>query len=466
MENLRNNPSPETLPVADVQIEKTVLGTMMMHYAAITENLDILSEDIFHDPQNREVFRAIMRLYHQGSVPDPMLVSSELQKAKSDVSVLGLAEITQSASLLGAVREHVLLLQDYSMRRKLWVAGHKILADVFDRSVPVENIQASAKASIDSIYESVTPDVSTLKESYSDLQQHIIGNMDGEQGLTGTPTGFEQLDSRGGLQGGDLIVIGAETSQGKTSFATALGISAIINGHGVAFYSMEMTTLQLTARIASMRSEISSSAILNGRLDTDTLYHIDHAMEGINADLMFFDERSHSTLESISASIRTLHLKHGIKGAVVDYLQLINTKGLGETKEQAIATCARELKNLAKELGIWIIAISQLNRNTQSPLPSLSRLRDSGQIAEAADLILLIYRPLDDSARYPSPYSDVPGQGTAMVTIAKGRNIGIGSFICGFKSENTLFYPLSEPQLNSLRAIAGFRSTDPFEDIL
>lgn len=146
-------------------------------------------------------------------------------------------------------------------------------------------------------------------------------------------------------------------------------------------------------------------------------------------------------------------MKYDIKGAVVDYLQLVNTKELGMNREQATAKCARDLKNIAKELGIWIIAISQLSRNAQSPVPSMARLRDSGQIEEAADNIFLIYRPRD-SKNYPEPFTDVPADGTAMVIIGKGRHVGTGQFICGFKPENTLFYPLDDNSLINIKNMA------------
>ena len=198
-----------------------------------------------------------------------------------------------------------------------------------------------------------------------------------------------------------------------------------------------------------MKTGISSKDILFSKLSIEDIYRIDEAMSNIDTTKMYFDESSTMTLDSILMSIRSLKYKYGIKGAVVDYLQLINTKQSGLNKEQATAECARSLKNLAKELDIWIIALSQLSRNSQSPIPTMARLRDSGQIEEAADNIYLIHRT-DKS--YPEPFKDVPVDGTAMVTIGKGRHIGTCEFICGFKAENTLFYPLSPIDIDRLKS--------------
>ena len=135
-----------------------------------------------------------------------------------------------------------------------------------------------------------------------------------------------------------------------------------------------------------------------------------------------------------------MKLKYGISGVVIDYLQILNVNMKGSTKEQQMADVARRLKNLAKELDVWIIALSQLNRDSQNPQPSLNRLRDSGQIAEAADVVILIYRPEVYGKQYPQPFRNAVTGGTAMLDVAKGRNIGLLKLICGFDMFTTHFY--------------------------
>lgn len=445
---------PESGPIHNAEIERTVLSTLMTSSQALCETNDILTSECFYDSENREIFEAIHSLYNQGTFPDMMLVSNELSKRGSSITSFKVTEMCLTSTRVLDIHPHALILKDYSLRRKLWETGYNLMCQAANEFYPLPGIHKDAKEQIDALYESDSTELVTLQSSYKELQEHMLLNRSLPDGATfGTPTGFAEIDRNGGLCGSDLIVVGAETSQGKTAFSTALAVSAIEHGDGVAFYSLEMTAMQLAARIAAMKSGISSSRIMYQKLNIDEIYHIDHCMENFDASKMYFDERSTSSLDSILMSIRAMKMKYDIKGAVVDYLQLVNTKELGMNREQATAKCARDLKNIAKELGIWIIAISQLSRNAQSPVPSMARLRDSGQIEEAADNIFLIYRPRD-SKNYPEPFTDVPADGTAMVIIGKGRHVGTGQFICGFKPENTLFYPLDDNSLINIKNMA------------
>lgn len=442
---------PEKGPIHNAEMEKTVLATLMVSKQAISETNDILTPDCFYDSTNREIYDAILSLYNQGQFPDMMLVSSQLGKMGSSVTALEVTEMCMSSTLVTDLHPHAMILKDYALRRKLWEAGYNLMCQASDESYPVTSIHQEAKEKIDSLYDTESAELTTLQSTYKELQHHMLLNRSLPEGETfGTPTGFPDIDRNGGLCGGDLIIVGAETSQGKTAFSTALAMSSVEHGDGVAFYSLEMTAMQLTARISAMKSGISSSRIMYQKLNIDEIYHIDNCMEKFDGSLMYFDEHSTSSLDSVLLSIRAMKMKHDIKGAVVDYLQLVNAKDTGMNREQATAKCARDLKNIAKELGIWIIAISQLSRNAQNPVPSMSRLRDSGQIEEAADNIFLIYRPREANSHYPEPFAEMPTDGTAMVFIGKGRNVGTGQFLCGFKPENTLFYPLSDKELNDL----------------
>lgn len=446
-------PISETGPIHNCDIEESVLATLMTSPELLADALEILDPDCFYDLRNREIFISVQTLYSNGQCPDMMLVTSDLAKRETGIGATDVTKLCLESEKFYDLHPHCLLLKDYSLRRDLWETGYRLMMKASNETYPLSAVHQEAKEKIDGLYESAEVEFKTLEATYKEIQEQVLINMSRPEGtLRGTPTGFSQIDSKGGLCGGDLIVIGAETSQGKTSFATALSMSSVANGDGVAFYSMEMTANQLAARIASMRSGISSSRITNGRLSMEELHALDRSMEGIDLSKMYFDERATSSLDTILMSIRSMKMKFDIKGAVVDYLQLIDSSEKGASVEQMTATCARKLKNIAKELDIWVIAISQLSRNPQNPVPSMARLRNSGQIEEAADIIALIYRPRDNKTRYPEPFSDYTTRGTAMVMIDKGRNIGTDRFICGFKAENTLFYPLEKPDLADLDA--------------
>lgn len=449
----------------DKSVEREVLGLLISRRYAIIESLEVLTPECFYDDNNREIYQAIMKLFNEGETPDLVLVCNELKKSGSSIPPQEIVAICGECHYGPDMTPHVMLLQDMYSRRKIFETATKARQSALDLSIPIEQVHSEAKDGLEEVFGESKQRELTLKEAYGELQNNILLNMDRDTNKPkGTPTGFPEIDSKGGLNKEDLIVVGAETSQGKTSFATALALSAIQNGEDVAFYSMEMSPMQLAARISSMRSSISASKILYSKMSINELNHIDAMMEDVNLNLLHFDDRSTSSLDYITMSIRKLKIKYDISGAVVDYLQLINANDRGLNREQAIAKCARDLKNLAKELKIWIIAISQLSRNQQSPLPTLSRLRDSGEIEQAADLVVLIYRP-QNGKNYPEPFADVATKDTAMISIAKGRNIGLSQFICGFNGENTLFYPLSDEQ--KLRISNPMNATtDPLEEKL
>ena len=452
-------------PIWNVELEKAILSSLITYYPAISETEDLLDAECFYLPEHQDIFRALMSVYRNGDKPDVNLVASELAKQGSTIGFLEIANLCVNSDAIFDIRQHAILLKDYCLRRRLWNLGKELLLSSGNEAIAIDSLQLKAKSTVDGLFENTETSLSTLGSVYDELMTAVSRRMSMPEGVIyGTPTGFPMIDDYGGLCGSNLIIIGAETSQGKTSFATALAMSAIEHCHGVAIYSMEMSAMQMAARIASMRSGVAAQNILYNKLSYSDLEKIECGMRGIDMGLMYFDEKSNSSLDSVLLSIRSMKMKHDIKGAVVDYLQLIDTKDLKVSREQAVAKCARQLKILATELDIWIIALSQLSRNPQNPVPNKARLRDSGQIEEAADQIFLIYRPSVTGKSYPEPFTDVPTVGTALVMLEKSRNSGLGQFICGFKAENTLFYPMTDFQMHELRNQSK-PSTDPFSNI-
>lgn len=325
------------------------------------------------------------------------------------------------------------------------------------------DVLAKVEEELKSIFCDTSVSVTTLYDSIKGLYDIVNRNLQADKPTTGTPTGFPKIDNKGGLQPSDLVIVAGSTSQGKTSFATSVILTAIKAGSKVAFYSMEMTRQQLTARLASVESGIPANELLYSRLDNEKISMLDKGIGKLYDDCgkgLFFDDRSTSNIDMIIASIRSMKIKYEINGAVIDYLQILNVNMKGTNKEQQMGEVARRLKNLAKELNIWIIALSQLNRDSQNPEPSTDRLRDSGQIAEAADTVILIYRPEVYGKPYPKPFHECSTKGTAMINISKGRNIGIGRFICGFDSNTAHFYNLENVPL--LPDSSAKSSNDPW----
>lgn len=230
----------------------------------------------------------------------------------------------------------------------------------------------------------------------------------------------------------------------NTSLALSMIDQASKQGEAIAMYSMEMTKVQCAARLLSMNSGVPSNQILFSKLDSNYIEQVDRGTGKIQNLPIYFDDNSTSNIDNIIASIRSMKSKFDISGAVIDYLQILNVNTKSLNKEQAMGDVARRLKNLAKELGIWVIALSQLNRDNFNPVPNLNRLRDSGQIAEAADIVMFVYRPETYGKFFPEPFNQYDTKGKAMIDIAKGRNIGLLKFICDFDAKTTHFKEFTE----------------------
>ena len=368
------------------------------------------------------------------------MVMEELLRKKSTISPYELTEL--SGCTTPYLEQYVAVVFDKYKRRQFFEIGCYLRANSFDETEDIMDVYEEVGRRMDGIFPDADNAVHTIKEAIKGVYENIDRNYKGTSRLTGYPTGFSEFDGKsGGLQTSDLIIIAADTSSGKTSLAIKISMNA---GCPVAFYSMEMKKEQVAARMMSIQSGVPANEILYSRLASGQLQSIDKGVARLEKLPIYFDDRSTSNIESILASIRMMKIKYGIKGVIVDYLQILNVNMKTANKEQQMGDVARRLKNLAKDLDIWIIALSQLSRDKENPVPTLARLRDSGQIAEASDVVMLIYRPELYGKRYPEPYMHSSVSGTAMIDVAKGRNIGLLKFIVGFDKPTTNFYELDE----------------------
>lgn len=430
--------------VSDIDCEKSVLSSIIYGNGDLNDVREILSEDCFYAEKNKQVYRAILSVADSGEKVDLLSVVAELKKQNSEISAIELAEMGTSFTSYELSRDSK-RLRELDMRRKLWLVGMELSSSCTKEIGDVGEIMQHTKDKLEGIFCNVETGVSTLRDIIKKLFDIMSQNANQQGCLTGTTTGFKNFDEKGGLQPGNLIIVAGETSQGKTSLALSMAYNAIQSGDKVAFYSMEMTNEELGARLLAINSGVSSSDILyNSRLGEEKLKLIDYSAGVLKYDNMFFDDRSTSNIDTILVSIRSMKIKHNIKGAIVDYMQILNVNMKNTNKEQAMGDIARRLKNLAKELGIWIIALSQLNRNSDNPVPNLNRLRDSGQIAEAADVVVFVYRAEYYGKSFPEPFENVDTENKAMIDIAKGRNIGTSRFLCHFDKKNTFFSDITE----------------------
>ena len=433
----------------DLLCERKVLCTILNQGILYDKVAEILSEECFYDGKCIGIWHAMSEVRKKGNDIDIISVSAQLAKEGSTIQPWEVIDISNESPSPYEIEAYSLRLKELSLRRRLWYLGQRLINAGVEETSEVEDIQQFATEELNGLFD-MNEGTFTLTDALLKLSDIIYRNMSNGSSITGTRTGFKRLDEKGGLQPSDLIIIAGETSSGKSSMMLSIADNAIDDGAKIAIYSLEMTKEQLAARLVSMKSGISSNNIMySPNLSNAELSMIDKAKGQLKGENLFFDDSSTSNIESILISIRNMKIKHDISGACVDYLQIlsVNQKGGNATREQQMGDASRRLKNLAKELNIWIIALSQLNRNGQDPVPNLARLRDSGQIAEAADVVIFIYRPEVYHRTFPQPFESIPEDevaGKAMIDVAKGRNIGVFQFIVNFSASTTHFTDMDD----------------------
>lgn len=442
---MNNSSYQENQLINDPKEERYVIGSLLSNNEAYTIVYPYIDEDCFYNAKCKELWKTIENMSRQCLPIDLITVTAELAKESSQISPVEVIEIASTSVSIVNLEYHAKRLKDLSIRRKLWAVGQNLIKVGVTEFDDILSIQQDVMDNVCHILDK-NDGVSTLSDAIRSLNDIIKRNMSAGEITTGTKTGMRKFDEKGGLQKSDLVIVAGETSMGKTSLALCMTRHAIETNAKVAFYSMEMTKEQLTARLLSAKTNIPANNILySGNLASSELRLIDEARGKLPGKNLFFDDKSTSNIDSILLSIRMLKMQKDIDGAVIDYLQIlnVNSKSNSYSREQAMGDAARRFKNLAKELNIWIIALSQLSRDSSCPEPNLNRLRDSGQIGEAADVVILVYRPEYYNRTYPAPYDnkeDYPTEGTAMIDVAKGRNIGTFKFFLGFDKKTTSFF--------------------------
>ena len=436
------------IPPQAIEVEEAILGALILESTAIIENH--INSNWFYKNEHQIIAREIVEMHKNGKKIDLITVTQHLRDKSLFEEIGGISVITgltrQVASAIH-LKQHLKIIQDKFTRRELIRITHEVNKFAYNESMDLEDIISKLHSNTLEVMEFNTDTVHTFKDALDLLWQRIKQN-EKSVGMTGIPTGFEKLNRMtGGWQGSDLVVVAGETSQGKTSLALNFTVNAgLFNCAGV-IYSLEMSLIQLTARIVSSYTDVCSKRILFESLTPMEMIQINDGISKLSNMPIYTDDNVNNSIESICLSIRRMKLKYDIQFAVVDYVQNIKEIA-GKNEEGSIGTIMKMLKNLAKELNITIFAVSQLRRNNNSPIPSIQRLRGSGQIEETADIIITIYRPEYYNLEFPEPFESEDTLNKGMITIAKGRNIGTGAFMVNFKKSTTTFTNVIENRVN------------------
>ncbi len=395
--------TPGRVPPHDLDAERSVLSALLLDPRAFHDvSLELRADDFYH-PAHQTVYRTMLAIHEETRPVDLITLSEQLNARKLLDQVGGtvfLAEIADFAATAANVTHHAGIVRDKSVKRRLASVAAEIVESAFED-------QGSADELLD-FAESRVFDVSKAQSrtTFQSLHAEMPGTFDyveaimnrgGE--LTGIPTGFRDLDQiTGGLQAGELIVIAARPSMGKTAFALNIARNAAVeHGRKVAVFSLEMTTRSLIIRLLSSEAAIDFSSLRKGFLPMTDYRRLQSAADKLtNAEIWIDDSGSLDILE-IKAKSRRLHAEHGLDLVVLDYLQLAHAEGRRDRKDLEIAEISKGLKALAKELDIPVIALSQLNRGPEQRDPDKRRpmmgdLRESGAIEQDADVIAFIYR--------------------------------------------------------------------------
>ena len=416
------------------------------YYYAVEDDLD---EDLFYTQKYKRLYNVIQSMVKDGKTPDLPTVYEYMEAHRRDgdpePDAGDLADIAGAATTTVNLREYVSVLQNLKRRRDLWKLSSKLQMAGTNLATDLEEVEVYLQKAVEASPQvQASKGITTIAQSLDDLAKQVRQNrING--GAVGFKTGFRILDAVGGLHPSDLDIIAGESGQGKSALTTTIAMNVAAAGTPVIYYSMEMPASQLSARMTAARSGISSSDILYMSLSEQQEQSFLWSAKSMKSLPIYFDDRSTSSIDKIISSIRVSVRQKNVRVAVIDYLQILGRNQRANSEEQFYGDVTRRLKNLAKELDICVIALSQLSRDrNNNPEPSISRLRASGQIEEAADNVILIYRPCVKGLRYTGEHASADTHDTAEIKIAKGRNIGLSSEIIGFRPELTYFYELGD----------------------
>lgn len=422
-----------------IEAEMTVLGSCMMNPKDFNEVRDILAPETFYDPRHGKIYEAILTIYRRGDRADALTVNNELKKSGTDM-LMYLIEV-QNMSTSYSLYQHAAIIHDKAIRRKFFTIAKELERNAYSEENDIFDVVAETREKMDGLFIDNTENVLTMPEAVKELVEQMNKNASSDTVLTGMPTMFDKFDKRsGGLQKSDLVIIAGETSQGKTSLALTITSNVAAANYPCAIYSLEMSAKQLTARLTAFETSIPSNVLLYFPMSEKQFITFDSRIQRLCNKPIFIDKRSTANIDTIISSIRVLNAKYGIQLFVIDYLQLLSMHDKKMGREEKTAEAARLLKNIAVELDVCVIALSQLARDKENPVPSIARLRNSGQIEEAADTIILVYRPEVYGRKFPEPFQGIDTKGTAYIDVAKGRNIGTFKFLAGFSGETTSFF--------------------------
>lgn len=436
-----------------LEIEKVVLGALMIDKDAFTVVSEILRPETFYEPRNQKVFHAVQTLNMEQKPCDLMTVTEQLRHEGTLEEVGGPAYIVDLSSHVASsanIEYHARILQQKFLLRQLIHFASEVETQAFDDTVNVDELMQHTEAKLFEISQkNMAQDFTQIDPVLEEATRQLQAAASREGGLTGVPSGFTKLDEKtAGWQKSDLIIIAGRPAMGKTSFALSIAKNIAVDyDMPIGFFSLEMNNVQLINRLISNVCEIPGNKLLNGQLSPDEWERFDKNLRKLTGRPIYIDDTPGLSVFELRTKARRLVREHNVKCIMIDYMQLMNANGMRfNSRQEEVSTISRSLKGLAKELDIPIIALSQLNRSVEQrdssngidgKRPQLSDLRESGAIEQDADIVLFVHRPEYYHINQGPNGEDYRGK--ALIIIAKHRKGATGDVLLNFHGEYTRF---------------------------
>ena len=461
-------------PPQALDVEEAVLGAMLLDATCVDQAMEELTEGCFYDPKHRMIFEALSELVNEHTAVDMLTAVSKLRE-KGNLEAIGgpvtLANLSEKVGSAAHMEYYVNILKQKTIQRDLIRASHEILKDAFDDSVKVDDLVDRAQSKVyDAVQNSVRREVVNIGSVINDAMRSIEKQQN-STGLTGVPSGYASIDCvTMGWQPSDLVILAARPSVGKTAFALNIARNAAVDHKiPVAFFSLEMSSIQLAKRLMTSESGLSADKIKGGaKLEDYEWKQLETRIQNLMNAPLYIDDTPGIQLTEFRTKAKNLVKNKHVKLIVVDYLQLMQgPQELRSMREQEVAAISRNLKATAKELEIPIIALSQLSRQAVQRTggtgkPQLSDLRESGSIEQDADMVIFIHRP-----DYIGMSENPEDREKTQIIIAKHRNGETRDIDMVFKSDQVRFMEISDTLASQASAPVESRMNDlsynPFE---
>ena len=437
------------IPPQAIDLEQAVLGAMMLDKNAVTDTIDILKQESFYDPKHQYIFEAIRDLFGT-SKPIDLLTVTDLLKKKGELQAAGgavyISQLTSKVASTAHVEYHARIISEKHIKRELIRMSNEVMKEAYDDTNDVFDVLNKAEGDLFKIAgNNMGKSVSTMQNVVREAIDEIEKARQNKDGISGVPTGFYGLDKiTAGWQRSDMIVIAARPAMGKTAFVLSMARNTAVDHNlGVAIFSLEMSSVQLVKRLIASETRISAEKLRKGDLRDDEFQQLHTRISKLSTAPLYIDDTPGISIFDLRAKCRRLKMQYDIQVVIIDYLQLMtagSSKGAGN-REQEISSISRSIKEIAKELNIPIIALSQLSRSVEQrggdKKPVLSDLRESGAIEQDADIVSFIYRP-----EYYGFLQDENGNsnaGVGEIIIAKHRNGALENVRLRFVKEYARF---------------------------